>query len=635
MLGSCLDSGAPPITLWQGFKHTVKLHGDKHALATKPNHNSPYSFVTWNQYYDNCINFGKCLCKLEMQPHASVTVLGFNSPQWFYSLLGCVAAGGIAAGIYTTNLKEACSYIITHSEAEVICLDDDSQLDKIVAEIDKCPSLKCIVQWLPTGKYQSGDMIGHAKYYTYDDFIEWGSSRSEGEVEERAAAQKPGQCASLIYTSGTTGPPKAVMISHDNAVWTSHAAENVMGGGSVDDRLISYLPLSHIAAQMLDIYLPVLTGACVYFALPDALKGTLAIQLQCIKPTLFFGVPRVWEKIYEKMMEVAKKIKGPAKKAAAWAKSLGLERNERAQYGHDEGGLPLSWIMAHLILKKIHKKLGLNKCRGCFTGAAPISEKILRYFMSIDVPIYELFGQSECTGPHTMNAPGYWRVGTCGRALEGTEMRIDPQTGELQYRGRHIFMGYLKNEEETQKTIDPEGWLCSGDKAKVDEDGFMSITGRIKELIITAGGENIPPTLIEDNMKDNMKALSNCMCLGERQKFLTMLITLKVKLDGERPTNELDGDALDASIAMGSSATTVQQAKECPKWKEYIDAGTKAANKTTTSNAQVVQKWYILEQDFSVDGGELTPTMKLKRPVVTKQYEDIIKGTLYGDLYAE
>jgi len=388
---------------------------------------------------------------------------------------------------------------------------------------------------------------------------------------------------------------------------------------------------------MLDIYLPVLTGACVYFALPDALKGTLALQLQAIRPTLFFGVPRVWEKIYEKMMEIAKKIKGPVKKVSGWAKGLGYERNERAQYGHQEGGLPLSWIMAHLVLKKIHKKLGLNKCRGCFTGAAPISIGILKYFMSIDIPIYELFGQSECTGPHTMNAPGYWKVGTCGKGLEGTETRIHPQTGELQYRGRHIFMGYLKNEVETKKTIDPEGWLCSGDKAKLDEDGFMSITGRIKELIITAGGENIPPTLIEDNMKDKMKALSNCMCLGEKQKFLTMLVTLKTEPDKEmEPTMVLNGDSLDSSIEMGSAAKTVQEAKACPKWKAFINAGMKAANATTTSNAQKVQKWYMVEKDFSVGGGELTPTMKLKRPVVTKQYMDIIKGPeLYGDQFSE
>ena len=212
-------------------------------------------------------------------------------------------------------------------------------------------------------------------------------------------------------------------------------------------------------------------------------------------------------------------------------------------------------------------------------------------------------------------------MGSCGRPLDGTETRIDPDTHELQYRGRHICMGYLKNPEDTAKTISPGGWLCSGDQAKLDDDGFMSITGRIKELIITAGGENIPPVLIEDNMKDKMPALSNCMCLGERKKFLAMFCTLKVKLspDGD-PTNILDGDAVDAGEKMGSTAKTVEEAMVCPKWKAYVDAGMKAANATTTSNAQKVQKWMWIAKDFSVGGNELTPTMKLKRPVVTKMY---------------
>jgi len=242
MLGQCLDSASPPITLFDGFKHTVKMHGKANALASKPNHTAEFSFVSWEGYYENCLSFAKALLKLDFKPHSSVNILGFNSPEWFYSLLGCVAAGGIAAGIYTTNLADACAYITEHSDCEVVCLDDDSQLQKIVDTIDKSPTLKMIVQWLPTktGR-KSGDKIGHATYMTYADFIAAGADIPLASVEERIAAQKPGQCASLIYTSGTTGPPKAVMISHDNAVWTSHAAENVMGGGSVDDRLISYV----------------------------------------------------------------------------------------------------------------------------------------------------------------------------------------------------------------------------------------------------------------------------------------------------------------------------------------------------------------------------------------------------------
>jgi long-chain-fatty-acid--CoA ligase ACSBG len=390
---------------------------------------------------------------------------------------------------------------------------------------------------------------------------------------------------------------------------------------------------------MLDIFMPVLTGAKVYFALPDALKGTLAIQLQCVRPTLFFGVPRVWEKIHEKMMEVAKKLAGTmAAKAGAWAKKQGSERNERAQFGHTKGGMPLKWAMAHLILNKIHKKIGLNKCRGCFTGAAPISPKILNYFASIDVPIYELFGQSECTGPHTMNFPGFWKIGTCGRKLEGTEMRVDAETGELQYRGRHIFMGYLKNEEETKKTVNPEGWLCSGDQAKIDEDGFMSITGRIKELIITAGGENIPPVIIEDNMMTHLggdNGISNVMVIGEKQKFLSMIVCPQCHLDDEgEPTTDLGQAALQISIDLDSMATNIQMASECEKWQKHVQDLVTEANKTTTSNAQKITKFCFADKDFSIGDDTLTPTMKLKRKIVSAKYDAKIKA-MYGDAFCE
>ena len=405
LVGSCADSGQRPITVFEGFKHTVKKHGKRNALMYKLKHEDPYTAVSWDQYFEETLKFARALVAINFNPHASVNILGYNSCPWFYCEMGCIAAGGMAAGIYQTNMPEAVAYIMSHSDCEVLCVDEPGQLKKVSGMIaeGKFPKLKAVVQW--AGEMEpKGTKFGTVPFYSYNDFVALGVGK-QAEVDARLKIQNPGHCCSLIYTSGTTGPPKAVMISHDNAVWTSSAAENCMGGGNVDDRLISYLPLSHIAAQMLDIFLPMLTGACVYFALPDALRGTLALQLQCVKPTLFFGVPRVWEKIYEKMMAIGKKTTGALKKAATWAKQKGTERNQRAQYGHKDGGMPLSWVMAHLILKKIHKALGLNKCRGCFTGAAPIALNVLQYFASLDIPIYELFGQSECTGPHTMNFP--------------------------------------------------------------------------------------------------------------------------------------------------------------------------------------------------------------------------------------
>jgi long-chain-fatty-acid--CoA ligase ACSBG len=297
--------------------------------------------------------------------------------------------------------------------------------------------------------------------------------------------------------------------------------------------------------------------------------------------------------------------------------------------------------MNALVFNNIKKALGLDQAKGCFTAAAPISPDTLWYFASLDIPVYEVFGQSECTGPHTVSAASQWKIGYCGRPLHGTETKIDRTNGELCYRGRHIFMGYMGMPEETAKTIDTEGYLHSGDVADFDENdhpeiphpsGFMKITGRIKELLITAGGENVPPVLIENEMKAVMVAISNVMVIGDRRKYLAMLVSLKTEVDKETalPVDKLAADALFVSQQIGSTATLYSEVKNDPLWKAYIDKGVKEANKKTTSNAQVVQKWRWLPEDFSEKSGDLTPTLKLKRSVVSKKYHDLIEA-----IYAE
>ena len=246
------------------------------------------------------------------------------------------------------------------------------------------------------------------------------------------------------------------------------------------------------------------------------------------------------------------------------------------------------------------------------------------------------FKNAQCTGPHTVNTPTAWKIGTCGRPLPGTESKIIDGTGEICYRGRHIFMGYMYMKDKTAETIDQDGWLHSGDVASFDDDqdpnipgpsGFMSITGRIKELIITAGGENIPPVLIENEFKLAMPALSNCMVIGDKRKFLTIVFCLLVEMNDDGScTDKLAGAALDTSVAIGSKATTVNEAQTCSKWETYFNEGTEAANGKTTSRAQRVSKWALLDKDFTEPTGELTPTLKLKRTEACKNYSSVIEG---------
>jgi len=506
------------------------------------------------------------------------------------------------------------------------------------------PNLKAIILW---EEEPDPKIVEKCSFpvYSWANFLALGKGISDEKVKERWPLIKPGHCSTLIYTSGTTGPPKAVMISHDNVTWTTrNMAENFGLDLNCTERLCSFLPLSHIAAQLIDIHVPLLLGACTYFCQPDALKGTLTVTMKDAKPTVFFGVPRVWEKIQEKMVQVGRSSKGAKKAIATWAKGVGAAKTEAAQYTSANLGqahnMSQPWgygCAKSIVFKNVRAALGLDECKACFTAAAPIAPETLFYFGSLDIPVYEVFGQSECTGPHTVSAPCQWRIGYCGRPMPGTETFIAPGTQELCYRGRHVFMGYMYMPDKTSETIDNDGYLHSGDVSEFDEhnqenmkspSGFMKITGRIKELIITAGGENVPPVLIENEMKAEMVAISNCMVIGDKRKYLSMVVSLKTTVDAETgvPTDILAADSLFVGEQIGSTAKTTHEAKACPLWKKYIDDGMKRANKKTTSNAQVVQKWKLITADFSEKGGELTPTLKLKRNVAADKHAALINS---------
>ena len=268
----------------------------------------------------------------------------------------------------------------------------------------------------------------------------------------------------------------------------------------------------------------------------------------------------------------------------------------------------------------------------CWTGAAPIARETLDFFASLDIHVMELFGQSECTGPQTVNTPARWKLGTTGCDIPGTELRLikdeASKRDEICYRGRHIFMGYMKNPEKTKETIDAEGWLHSGDVGTVDADGFLSITGRIKELIITAGGENIPPVLIEEMWKDEMSVISNCCTIGDRRKYLTILVApgMEINPDTGGPAEgfKLDKKSLEVAKKIGSDASNLDEMKGCEKFKKYFDDGMAAVNAKATSQAQTIKKWSLIP-DFAPEV-ELTPTMKLKRNVVHEKYESLIES---------
>lgn len=526
---------------------------------------------------------------------------------------------------YKSTRLDACAYVANHARAQILVVEDDAQLQKILAVRGELQHLKAIVQYsgVPTTKAKEAGVL------SWTEFMIKGASVPDYELQWRIAAQAPGNCCTLIYTSGTTGNPKAVMISHDNITWTSTAVTKTLKLVQ-KDQIVSYLPLSHIAAQMVDIHGPMLCGATVWFAGPDALKGTLVQTFHEVHPTVVLGVPRVWEKMEEKMKAIGAQATGVKRKISTWAKAKGRVGGHAKLEGRCT---PFGYGLANaLVFKKVRKALGLDRCRIQATAAAPIGTETLEYFLSLNIPILEIYGMSECSGPQTVSVPGKHRIGSTGVSIPGTEIKILPDTGEICFRGRHIFMGYLFQDEKTKEAIDEDGWLHSGDVGEVDAEGFLKITSRIKELLVTAGGENVAPVPIEESLKTQLPIVANVMVIGDRRKFLSMLISLKTEVDPQTalPLNTLTAEVVHVLSALGSTAVTVEEAQACDIVKKHIQEGLTRANEHAISNAAKVQKFFILPTDFSIPGGELGPTMKLRRPIVDQMYAEAI-SELYKD----
>ncbi|HXU81871.1 MAG TPA: AMP-binding protein, partial [Polyangia bacterium] len=411
----------------------------------------------------------------------------------------------------------------------------------------------------------SGAEAGAAEgVHTWDQLLALGAEVPEADLRARMDAQKPGDVCTLIYTSGTTGPPKAVMLTHHNVTWT---ARRVVEAYSIteNDDLLSYLPLSHIAEQIVSLHGPMATGACSWFA--ESLEK-LGENLREVRPHFFFAVPRVWEKMQAGIQAAGAQNPPLKKKIAAWARGLGLRAGEALEAGKaGREGKPLLYGLAHkLVFAKVRERLGLDRARVCSTSTAPISVETLRFFLSLGIPILEVYGMSECTGPATFSTPDRFRLGKVGYAIPGTEIGL-AEDGEVLMRGPHVFAGYFKNEEATREALDEEGWLHSGDIGELDEKGFLKITDRKKELIITSGGKNVGPQILEGKLKQ-IAAVSQAVVVGDRRHYLAALITL----DPLRASAE-------AEIA-GSPCREPQDLASCQVFRAYLEKQVEGVNAT-------------------------------------------------------
>lgn len=576
-------------TVMQVMEATAAKHGDKPALRHKKG--GTWHTTTWSEYRNQVRAAAKSLIALGLEPGKGVAIIGFNCPQWAIMDVATIYAGGAPAGIYTTNSAEQCQYIAGHCAAQIAVVENREQLAKFKEIRKDLPDLLAIV--MMTGD-DSDDGV-----YGWPQFLELGKKTTDEQLQKRIDAQKPDDVCTYIYTSGTTGDPKAVMISHHNITWTARSSLDMLGTQE-GDRVISYLPFSHIAEQVVSLHGPMAAGMCTAFA--ESMEK-LGDNLKEIRPTMFLGVPRVWEKIQAKMMAMGAKNTGLKKKISAWARAQGLAGGYADQRG--EGKPFLFGLADKIVFSKVREALGLDQCRICVTSAAPISKSTLEFFLSLGIPIMEVYGMSECTGPATISLPNKYKTGSVGKIMDGTEIKIAPD-GEICMRGPHVFKGYYKNEAATAEALDEEGWLHSGDIGEFDADGFLRITDRKKDLLITAGGENIAPQVLEGRLKA-IAAVSQAVVIGDRQKFLAALLTLdEMRLE-------------DTIREAGSSAKTMAEAAADPKVEAWLLAQVEEINKTL-ARVQSIKKIKVLPAELSIEGGELTPTMKVKRKVVNQKY---------------
>jgi long-chain acyl-CoA synthetase len=446
---------------------------------------SGWEATSWKTYAAEVRRAGTALMALGVEPGQPICILGANRPEWVIFDVGAMAAGAIPAGIYTTSSPPECAYILNHSEAPVLLVENEAQWQKIAALRDQLPNLRHVVMMRDGGTVDDPMVIG------WDDFLGRGDG-AEGNLDERLAALRPDTVSTRIYTSGTTGRPKGVMLTQDNLSWTASQALDLVDA-SEKDRVLSYLPLSHIAEQMFTIHIAAVVGYPVYYA--ESLEKLLPNLLE-VKPTMFFGVPRVWEKFHAGVVEKLSGAHGAKAKLAERATAIGRQVTGRWIRGLGASSTAVAQykLFDKLVYSKVKEGLGLGECRFSVSGAAPIASEVLDFFAGFGMPIYEVYGQSEDTGPTTFNVPGRARFGTVGPPFPGVEVKV-ASDNEIIVRGRNVFAGYFKDQEATDETLH-DGWLHTGDLGEFDADGFLTITGRKKDIIITAGGKNVAPTFL-------------------------------------------------------------------------------------------------------------------------------------------
>jgi long-chain acyl-CoA synthetase len=607
---AAIERAIDGMTVCHVLARNAEQMGDRPALFWKQG--SSWRRLTWGEYRDQVKRVALGLTSLGVGPGDFVTIMCRNRPEHLIADLGVLHAGAVPVSVYNTLAPEQIAYIAAHCQAKVAVVEDRGFLERWEKVRADLPALERVVLIEDSDEPAGGEWL-----------VGWGELQRSGlallgadpDAFDRSWRQvRPEDPATLIYTSGTTGPPKGVVLTHRNALWTC-ASLDATGAYPSGIRAVSYLPLAHSLERFGTHYLSMYRAAQVYFC-PDPLKVFEVVPE--VHPQGFAGVPRVWEKLQAGIIAALAAEPDGRKRRIGQA---AIETGKRAARLERTGGpLPLGLklkrgVFEKLVYAKIRQRIGLDQCELAVSGAAPISVDTLDFFAGIGLPIYEGFGMTESTAPATLNLVGRARVGTVGPPLPGVEVRL-ADDGEILIRGGNVTAGYYKQPAETAQALDEDGWLHTGDVGAIDPDGFVRIVDRKKELLITSGGKNISPANLENLVKQH-PLIGQACAVGDRQPYVAALVVLdREVVPGWAAANGVGFD--------GDMASFAREPRVVAEIQHAVDQANQHVSK-----AEAIKRFAILPNEWTIEGEELTPTLKLKRRVVLRKYAQEIE-----DLYA-
>jgi long-chain acyl-CoA synthetase len=587
------------------FRHTAAARGER--VATMHKDFGIWQTVTWRDYAERACWTGLGLASLGLKPREVAAILSETIPEWLWTDMGIIGLGAVSVGLYPTSSREQVDYIVNDSGARFLFVEDEEQLDKVLERRERMPNLVRVIVYDMTGLKRLADPL----VMSYADLLALGQAE-EAKAPQRwdalVDATRPADRAILVYTSGTTGPPKGAILSHANLIFAIDRWGEMAPTTDSDDTL-AFLPLCHMAERMMTAMRPLAYGGVVHFAeSPD----TVLENLREVSPTVFFAVPRIWEKLHSlvtmTLQDATSLQRAMYRRASAVAHAVA----DRKMAGKPVplGLRALNALAQLVVLQNTKRLLGLSRARLIGSGAAPISQDIMRWYVALGIPIFEIYGQTECSGIATFYKPEEFALGTVGKPLSGTEIKLSPEQ-EIVIRGPHVFQGYLNKPERTAEAIH-DGWLHTGDVGAFTPEGRLKITDRKSDIIITSGGKNITPSEIENRLKFS-PYITDAIVIGDRRNYLTAL----VMIDQENVTKYAQTQRI--------PFTDYASLTRAPAIKELVWSEVEKVNKQL-ANVERIRKIHLLDILLTAEDEEMTPTLKLRRKFVNQKYQKEIEA---------